>query len=85
MKRALIPRSNYKRPKTVTSSALKNAVWEKTNGKCIYCGCRLRPFGNDSPQSFNVEHVVALSKGGEHVIENLVPSCRTCNGKKGAK
>ena len=28
------------------------------------------------------EHVIALSKGGEYTIRNLVPSCIKCNSSK---
>ena len=32
-----------------------------------------------------LDHVTPLSKGGAHVIENLVPACRPCNSSKGDK
>lgn len=44
---------------------------------CAYC---LIPV--EAPQK---EHVVALINGGSNYIENLVPSCPSCNARKGAK
>ena len=32
-----------------------------------------------------IEHVVPISKGGAHDIDNIVPACAACNSSKGAK
>jgi 5-methylcytosine-specific restriction endonuclease McrA len=45
-------------------------------GKCRYCGC---------DGKMEVDHVIPLSKGGTNWPSNLVPACKTCNRKKGAK
>lgn len=42
---------------------------------CVYCG----------GISEQIDHVVPLSQGGIHCIDNLVPSCSSCNYAKGAK
>lgn len=39
---------------------------------CAYC---LEP-------ATEIDHVVAITKGGGHTIENCVPTCRTCNSSK---
>ena len=31
------------------------------------------------------DHVIPISKGGTHVLSNLVPACRACNFSKRAK
>lgn len=42
---------------------------------CAYCDVRLeRP---------SREHVIPLCRGGSNNIDNLVPACRSCNGRKG--
>lgn len=49
------------------------AVFNKTNGKCAYCGCEL------TIKNMQVDHVESLALGGENSIENYLPSCRSCN------
>lgn len=43
------------------------------NYKCIYC--------NDNWEQ--IDHVVPISKNGEHAYWNVVPACKRCNLKKG--
>ena len=45
--------------------------------KCAYCGKEFNLF--DRPER---DHVVPISKGGNNIKENIVPSCRSCNSKK---
>ena len=54
------------------SSINRKKVYEITNGKCFYCGCKL-DFDN-----FHADHLEAKSKGGKQ-HKNLVPSCPECN------
>jgi 5-methylcytosine-specific restriction endonuclease McrA len=42
---------------------------------CQYCGKRTR--------ELTLDHVIPRSRGGQSTWENLVASCRACNGKKG--
>lgn len=42
---------------------------------CAYCGKR-RPLTQD--------HIIPVSKGGEHTAENIVPACQSCNARKWA-
>jgi 5-methylcytosine-specific restriction endonuclease McrA len=47
------------------------------NGHCAYCGEQMiRP---------TQDHMVPISRGGAHSIENLVPACMSCNSRKGTK
>jgi len=57
-------------------SETRKVVWEKTNGRCYYCGIRLTPF------NFHVDHETPLSKGGSNEINNLLPACSVCNLEK---
>ena len=52
------------------------AIKARFNHKCAYCGKETR---------LEMDHVTPLSKGGAHTAANVVPACRTCNAKKGAK
>lgn len=45
--------------------------------ECAYCKS---PLGR-----FHWDHVIPLSRGGDHAIGNLVPACGPCNQSKGAK
>ena len=45
--------------------------------KCAYC---YKLFSKEFPAT--QDHVVPLSKGGQHTAENIVPSCRSCNSRK---
>lgn len=62
----------------------REAVWAKTSGLCVYCGTRLTTSPGKS-NSFHADHVLSVKKGGSDDIANLIPSCATCNSKKGAK
>ena len=42
---------------------------------CLYCG----------DPADHVDHFIPLSRGGLHVISNLVPACAACNTSKGNK
>lgn len=53
-------------------------------GRCVYCGRIMLRFGNEQT-SASLDHVVPLSKGGPHDIQNCVLCCRQCNSEKGAK
>lgn len=54
--------------------------WEEMDHRCIYC---LEQF--ESIRDVWVEHLVGISDGGMHRIENCVPACPPCNQKKGNK
>jgi len=46
------------------------------NTKCVYCS---------SVQNIELDHIIPLSRGGNHSAGNLVSACRTCNRSKGFK
>ena len=61
-------------------------VYQKTGGRCWYCGCNVDPYaGQVTAKLFVVEHQTPLSRGGTHDIGNLVPACLSCNSQKGDK
>lgn len=64
----------------------RQKVFEKYGGKCAYCGCEL------NNKNFNVDHInplyrkvqqkhLSVEKGTSH-IDNLNPSCFSCNSSK---
>jgi hypothetical protein len=44
---------------------------------CQYCGKHSR--------DLTLDHVIPRSRGGQSTWENLVASCRACNGRKGSR
>ena len=60
---------------TYTADEFK-AVKEMFENKCAYCS---------SDGDITVDHLLAIACGGTNYIENIVPSCLSCNCSKGAK
>ena len=52
-------------------------VLSEFDHRCVYCG--------RSDVKLTMDHVIPISKGGPHSKGNVVPSCSSCNSKKGAK
>lgn len=50
-----------------------NSILAAFNGKCAYC---------DTGGEMQIEHIVAVAKGGTHTADNIVPSCPKCNKLK---
>jgi hypothetical protein len=57
--------------------ALRLSVWDKTDGRCWYCGTHL-----NQRDELCLDHVLPLSAGGLTTLSNLVPACRPCNSAK---
>jgi 5-methylcytosine-specific restriction endonuclease McrA len=62
-------------------STLTKEQWDSQlkffNNKCAYCGNEMT--------KVTLDHIIPLSKGGEHSVVNVVPCCPTCNFRKGTK
>ena len=54
------------------------AVYNKTGGRCWYCGKEL-------DDDFQIDHANPINKGGSDDISNLLPSCNVCNRRKSDK
>ena len=52
--------------------------WKRTldvfGNRCAYCRAEMT-----SPQQ---DHVIAISRGGDHTEDNVVPACKSCNSRK---
>lgn len=68
---------NYRSRKLSLPSTLTETQWDNIkqhfNNRCAYCG-RKSPLAQ--------EHFLPISKGGEYTINNIIPSCKSCNSKK---
>jgi 5-methylcytosine-specific restriction endonuclease McrA len=51
----------------------RRAVFARDGHECQYCGATAE----------NLDHVRPRSRGGEHIWENVVAACRSCNTRKG--
>lgn len=73
---------NYKRclknSKHKLTKQIIDEIYFLQCGKCLYCNCELN-------NVFHVDHILAVSKGGDNNKYNLCISCSTCNLRKGNK
>lgn len=53
------------------------AMYDTQNGKCAVSWCR-----TGLSERFEIDHILALSRGGSSKLENLQLLCRTCNRSK---
>lgn len=52
--------------------------YKAQKGRCYYCNCEV---GN----SYEVDHIIPLSRGGSNGPENIAVACMQCNRSKGSK
>lgn len=79
---AVLKRNAIKAGVTVNAEGIAQwmaAVRAKPSAACYYCHKRV------STKTVHFDHILALSKGGAHSIENLCVSCAHCNLTKGPK
>lgn len=57
----------------------RSKIFKKTDYHCWYCGVYLN---SKKSSTRTIDHQLPVSKGGETVENNLVPSCVTCNVTK---
>lgn len=77
--RGAVAKDERVRPFRKTDSEAKTmAVFQKTSGCCHWCGVALQTDA-PGPDYFLVSHVVPIRDGGTNDLDNLVPSCTTCN------
>lgn len=65
-------------------AAVKNAVWDRWNGRLGFAPCFCCRRQEIRMSSFHCGHVVARSKGGSDEVENLRPICQSCNSSMGS-
>ncbi len=70
----------YRNTKLKLESTLTITEWEKIkkdfNYLCAYCGKK---------RKLEQEHFVAVSNEGPYTLDNILPSCRSCNSSKNNK
>jgi 5-methylcytosine-specific restriction endonuclease McrA len=55
------------------SKSERKTVYNKFAGHCAYCGEVI------TMREMQVDHFVALRRGGTDTIDNMLPACRSCN------
>lgn len=60
------------------SKKIKKFIFERAGFICEYCLALLAY----SPQPFDAEHIIPVSKDGSDEIDNLACACGGCNGSK---
>ena len=53
---------------------VRNAVFERDNHRCKYCG---------RTDDLEVDHIIPIAKGGKTTMDNLQTLCHDCNKRKG--
>lgn len=66
---------NIKRRKL--SAKERNQIFKMFGGKCAYCGCTLH-----NMSAMQVDHKNPLYIGGTDNLDNMYPTCRSCNNYK---
>jgi len=59
-----------------TPALTNHRLFRRDNFMCLYCGIEL------PARKLTRDHVVAVSKGGQDIWENVVTACRPCNHRK---
>lgn len=60
--------------KSDISPAIRWAVWERDDFRCVHCGRR---------QFLSVDHIHPETRGGTLRLDNLQTLCKPCNSRKG--
>ena len=59
------------------SKSVRESVYKRFDGRCAYCG---RPIAQS--RFMQIDHIKSIYYGGGNEIDNLFPSCRSCNHYK---
>jgi len=78
-------RARMRNVKVETVNAMR--VFKRDGWYCQLCGKKLNPKhkGTIKDNAPELDHIIPLSKGGEHSYRNTQCACRRCNREKGAR
>jgi HNH endonuclease len=65
-------------PEANLDAKTRASIAKRARSCCEYCVSQEKY----SPDSFSVEHIIPLSKGGSSVADNLAFACQGCNNHK---
>jgi len=77
-----VVKASFHRRRAQQAAAGKNDLtahqWKEIKAhydhRCVYCGRKM--------SRLTMDHILPLSKGGEHTFTNIVPACKACNDRK---
>lgn len=55
----------------------RNIIFLASGAKCFYCSCEVQR------DTFTIDHVWSLARGGTSILSNMVAACSPCNSEKG--
>ena len=64
----------YAAPRNDLTAAQWMAIKDHYGHRCVYCGRKM--------QRLTQDHIIPLSKGGSHTLQNVAPACKSCNSRK---
>jgi 5-methylcytosine-specific restriction endonuclease McrA len=72
-------RSNLRRHHQMAEAEAidRNEIFNRDGGKCHICGKRV------APESFHLDHLIPLSRGGSHTRANIALAHPVCNRRRG--
>jgi 5-methylcytosine-specific restriction endonuclease McrA len=65
-------------PRIYVTAQERHLIAERAKGRCEYCQSPV----DFATQSFSVEHIIPVSRGGEAILDNLALACPGCNSHK---
>ena len=72
----------HQRREKLKARDLRASQWWKNQlgrGTCHHCGDRFHP------SELTMDHLIPIARGGQSSKNNVVPSCKPCNTRKGYK
>lgn len=75
---AITAKRNYNLESTSVEPISRSFVWERDEGVCGICKDMA------DPENWHMDHIMPLSKGGSHTMDNVQVSHPKCNLSKGA-
>ncbi|MCO6160660.1 HNH endonuclease [Asaia lannensis] len=86
LRRGSVPKSDRVRPYRKSDSPEKTKrIIARSNGKCFWCGVKLRLSGQAGPDYCHIDHLKPVCDGGSNDESNLVAACAACNHARARK
>jgi 5-methylcytosine-specific restriction endonuclease McrA len=59
------------------------AIIARDRPRCAINGCEIDYEAHHyAPNSFTIDHIIPINRGGTDTLDNLQPACRACNRSK---